>query len=286
MINLEDLGDFDNLEDLNRELQKRMKIHNQSGVEDFNGLSPEQMHELQQNFPMQKSILMMNELTEKQLKECPLLVQVRLLIDKMKGGKVIKLTKTGSLPTKLVKDIYALSALKNDSIEKGITKLTKERDAEEISITRILLEISSLVKKRNGQFSLTRKGEKNADDGNFILKEILIVLFHKFNWAYFDGYGSEAVGRVNPAFSLFLLKKYGTEKRSSFFYAEKYFKAFPQLLEQKESSFRCYALRTFERYFKFIGLVDIEKNGILDPAYLKKTAFLDQLFTLHHQHNQ
>lgn len=281
MINLNDLGSFDNLEDLNKELQKRMEINNRSGVEDFDGLSPEQMQRLQ-DFPMQNGMLVVNKLLEEDLKNCPLLVQVRLLIDKMKGGKEIKLTRTGSLPTKLVKEIYALAVLKNDSIEKGISKLYKESDAEEISITRILLEISGLAKKRNGRLSLTRKGEKYADDGNALLNEILNVLFHKFNWAYFDGYDSEAIGRVNPAFSLVLLKKYGQEKRSGLFYAEKYFKAFPQLIDQKEISFRCYSLRSFERYFRFMGFVALEKKSILDPAIVEKTKFLDQLFSLHH----
>lgn len=280
MININDQGEFHNSEDQNKELQKRINTHNKSGEEDFDGLSPEQMRGLQQDFPLHNSVLMMNKLAEVELQKCPLLVQIRFLIGKMKGGREIKLTKTGSLPTKLVTEIYNIGCLKNVRIEKGISKLSRESDAEEISITRILLEISSLIKIKNGKFSLTRKGEKYADDWNFLLKEILIVLFHKFNWAYYDWYGSEVIGRANPAFSLFLLKKYGNKQRSSHFYAEKYFKAFPQLLEQKESSFRCYALRTFERYFYFMGFVVVEKEGILEPAFVEKTEFLDQLFTL------
>lgn len=280
MINLNDLEGFDNLDDLNKELQKRATAHNQAGLDDFEGLSPKQMNILQQGFPKDKSLLVKNKLSEEELENSPLLRQIRLLIDKMKGEKEIKLTKTGALPTKLVKEIYGLSYLKNWAIENGITKLKKESDAEEISITRILLEISSLAKKRNGKLSLTKKGEKYANDGNFILEEILIFLLYKFNWAYYDGYGSENIGRVNPGFSLFLLKKYGDKKRSSYFYAEKYFKAFPKLLENGESSFRCYALRSFERYFKFMGFVHVEKKGILSPAEVEKSEFFDQLFSL------
>lgn len=280
MINLNDIEGFDNLDDLNKELQKRANAHNQSGLDDFNGLSPEQMHALQHNFPTGESLLVINDLSEKNLEKCPLLMQVRFLIDKLKNGEELKLTKTGALSTKLVKEIYDLGYLKNEMVEKGITKLYKENDAEEIGITRIILQISSLAKVRNGKLSLTKKGAKHADDGNAILKEILTVLFNNFNWAYFDGYESEDIGRVNPAFSLFLLKKYGGEKRSVNFYGEKYFKAFPQLKVEEHKDFRCYAIRTFDRYFYFMGFIKKERNGFLEPIELEKTDFFDQIFSL------
>ena len=279
MINLDGLEGFDNLEDLNKELQKRANAYNERGLDDFDGLTPTQMEALQ-NFPESAGALILNKLSEAELKNCPLLVQIRLLIDKMKGRKQLELTKTGALSTKLVKEIYELGLLKNEGIEAGITKLYKESDAQEISITRILLEISSLAKKRDGKLSLTKTGEKHADDGNFILKEILRVLFNKFNWGYYDGFDSQAIGRITPAFSLFLLKKYGGEKRASYFYAGKYFMAFPQLMEEDELSFRCYSLRSFERYFKFMGFVKVEKNDFLTPADIQKTKFFDKLFRL------
>ena len=279
MINLDDLEGFDNLEDLNKELKKRAIAYNQSGMDDFEGLSPEQMHVLQRDFPTDNSVLVMNKLSEKELKNSPLLMQVRFLIDKMKGGEELKLTKTGALSTKLVKEIYDLGYLKNEMVERGISKLYKEDVAEEISITRILLEISSLTKKRNGKLTLTKKGEKHAADGNAILEEILNVLFYKFNWAYFDGYESEDIGRVNPAFSLYLLKKYGDEKRSVNFYAEKYFRAFPHF-KGDDVDFRCYATRTFDRYFYFMGFIKKEKTGFLKPIELEKTDFFDHLFSL------
>ncbi len=279
MLNLDDLNGFDNLDDLNKELQKRAKIHNNTPIDAFEGLTPVQMRQLE-NFPNNESPLVLNKLSEEELQICPLYLQVRFLIDKMKGGRELKLTKSGALPTNLVKEIYGLGCLKNKYIDEGITKLYKESDAEEISITRILLEISSLTKKRKGKLSPTKKGEKYADEGNSILVEILTVLLYKFNWAYFDRYEYEVIGRINPAFSLFLLKKYGSTQRSSNFYAEKYFKAFPQLLEEQKSSFRCYSLRTFERYFKFMGFVNLEKEEILKLADIQKTQFFDNIFSL------
>lgn len=279
-MNLDDLEDFENLEDLRIELENRITTHNQKGLKDFDGLSPLQMGALQHDFLTGESELSINMLTEEELKGCPLLMQIRFLIDLMQDGKGLKLTKTGALSTKVVKEIYNLKFLKNEHIERGITKLYKEDDAPEISITRILLQISSLTIKRKGNLYLTKKGEKYTNDGNMILKEILRVLIEKFNWGYFDGYKSDAIGFLNPGFSLFLLKKYGDKKRSVNFYAEKYFRAFPQLEEDNENAYRCYALQTFNRYFYFMGFIKKEEIGFSIPINIEKTEFFDKLFSM------
>ncbi len=279
-LNLDDLNGLDSFEAIEKALKKKVQAHNSGAQADFEGLSPEQMHNLQSNFPTGKSPLVLHKLSEEQLQKCPLLQQVRFLIDKMKGGKIIKLTKTGALNTKLVKELYAQAYLKNEMIEAGITKLSKESDAMEIEITPVLLKLSGLTKKRKEKLSLTKKGEQLAADGDALLREIITALFYKLNWAYFDGYTSEEIGMVNPAYSLYLLKKFGAKRRDAKFYSEKYFKAFPMLHENGDQDFRAYETRTFNRYFYFLGIVEKESEGILDPLYVKKTAFFDTLIGL------
>lgn len=279
MIDLNDLEGFDNIEDIHKELKKRMKAHNEGSIDDFEGLSPIEMQALHYQFPNSDGPLKINTLSEKQLAQSPLLMQVRLLIDQMKGGNTIELTKTGALRPKLVKEIYDLGLLKNELIELGMMKLSKEMDAPGIEITRILLQISSLSKKRHGRLSLTKKGEKLADDGNAILKELIEILFHKFNWGYFDGYDSDNIGKVNPAYSLYLLKKYGDQKRNTDFYADRYFKAFPQLITDGRSPYNSYTVRTFERYFRYFGFVEVEKRKFQEPYIIQKTTFFDALIS-------
>lgn len=69
-------------------------------------------------------------------------------------------------------------------------------------------------------------------------------------------------------FSLILLSKYGNQKRSYRFYAEKYFKAFPDLMKgfdnqygtvEEQGAFCC-SIRTFERFMLHLGLIEIEKT--------------------------
>lgn len=268
--------------DLQPAIEQQMHEHNRRELASFDGLSPQQMWFLQYELLTIESggPLVVNHLTQQQLQQCPLLRQVLFIMNKMRDGKTLQLTKTGALSTAIVKELYALGHLKNYFVENGLAKVYKESEIMEIQITRMLLEISSLVKKRNNKLSLTKKGVKYLDDGNFILKEILNVLLYKFNWAYYDGYESEAIGQVMSGYSLYLLKKYGDQERPTSFYAEKYFQAFPEL-GHTERDFRCYGVRTFKRYFKYMGFVNLsEEKGILDLPNVTKTAFMDQLFQI------
>lgn len=281
MIDLNNLDGFDNMEELQKELNKRMIAHNSKPIDDFDGLSPEEMATLQHRFPNSKTPLGIRKLSEKELEQCPILMQVRYLIDKMKGGKHIELTKTGALRPALAKEIYALGYIKDEWIEEGISKFVKEGDVYNLSLTRILLQISSLAKKRNDKLSLTKKGEKLAEDGNAILNELIYTLIYKFNWAYGDGYDSEDIGKVNPGYSFYLLKKYGDKEQNAEFYAALYFKALPMLLMGDEkTSYYCYISRTFRTFFKYFGFIEIkEKIKWSDPFILKKTPFFDALFS-------
>ena len=281
MIDLNNLEGFDSMDDIRKELERRMKAHNAGAIDDFDGLTPNEMATLQHQFPNSKTPLGIRKLSEKDLEQCPMLMQVRYLIDKMKGGNHIELTKTGALKPALAKEIYALGYLKDEWIEQGISKFVKEGDVFNLSLTRILLQISSLAKKRKDTLSLTKKGEEFADDGNAILKELIDTLISKFNWAYGDGFDSEDIGKINPGYSFYLLKKYGDKERTAEFYAELYFKALPMLLmEDKETSYRCYISRTFRSYFLYFGFIEIkERNHWSDPIILKKTPFFDALIS-------
>lgn len=50
-INLDDLRSFDNLGDLQEAIAQKIQLHNKKLMPEFEGLSPDQMYELQVNFP-------------------------------------------------------------------------------------------------------------------------------------------------------------------------------------------------------------------------------------------
>lgn len=169
----------------------------------------------------------------------------------------------------------------------GISKLYKETDSITINLSRILPELAGLIKKRKGKISLTKNGKKSIHDNFLLWTNLLDAFATKFNWSYYDGYGENQIGQLGYGFSLILLSKFGKKKQLDSFYAEKYFNAFPQLLDAVEPSFgtfesyatRCYTIRTFERFLDYFGLIKIEREGKgLDSIkYITKTDLFDRL---------
>lgn len=264
-----------------------MNEHNNRSIPKFEGYSPFEMHQLLHFTFGKDSPIQLQKLSDSDYLKIPILNQIKYLTDLIDKTGEIKLTKMGFLPTKIVSAIYEQGFLKEEFIEKGISKLYKETDSLTIHLTRILIEIGGLVKKRNGKLSLTKSSKKLLGDNYELLRLILMTFATKFNWAYNDGYGDNQIGQLGYGFSLILLSKYGQEKRLDSFYSEKYFKAFPQLLDSVEPNYgtlekyttNCYSVRTFDRFLDYFGLIKIEEEGKrLDSIkHISKTDIYDRL---------
>ncbi len=158
----------------------------------------------------------------------------------------------------------------------------------------MITEVTGIIKKRKGVLTLTAKGSKIIADDAKLLESIFKGFTQKFNWHYFDNYSDEmktgTIGQVGMGFSLILLSKYGQIFRLDDFYAEKYFNAFPNLLESVKPTygtvriycFNCYSTRTFDRFLIHFGLVEIKKGKQFshEDVYVKKTALFDKLISI------
>ena len=101
-------------------------------------------------------------------------------------------------------------------------------------------------------------------------------------------FGSENIGNVAPLYIIYLLKRYGSERKEASFYASLYFKAFPDLVNDyvqepyhgANDAHHCYIYRTFDKGLFMFGLVDIEYEGkIMDKKqYITSSALYRQLF--------
>ena len=275
------------LKDIQRHIDQAMNGHNNRPIPEFEGYSPFEMHKILHFTFAIDSPLKLQKLSGTDYKEIPILNQIKYLTDLIDKNGEIKLTNKGFLPTKIVSDLYSQGFLKDAHIEKGISKLYKETDSMTINLTRILVELAGLIKKRNGKISLTKSSQKILGDNEELLRQAFLTFTNKFNWAYYDGYGENHIGQLGYGFSLILLSKYGQEKRPDSFYAERYFKAFPQLLDSIEPTYgtvesyssRCYSVRTFERFLDYFGVIKIDKQGKgLDSIkHITKTNLFDKL---------
>ncbi len=277
-------NDFKSIQKL---IDNVMNEQNNRGISKFEGYSAFEMHQILHFTFGTDSPIELQELSDADYKKIPLLNQIKYLADLIQKNGELKLTNKGYLPTKIVADLYQQGFMKDELIECGISKLYKETDSMTINLTRMLIEIAGIVKKRNGKLSLTKTGEKVILDDFKLLKTIIETFASKFNWAYFDGYGENQIGQLGYGFSLVLLSKYGEDKRYDSFYAEKYFIAYPQLQDTIEPRYntwetysaRCYSIRFFDRFMDYFGLINIEKEGKMFNSlkYITKTELFDKL---------
>jgi hypothetical protein len=260
------------LDVINNELQKLSDRYNNTGINDFDGLSPEQMRKLLY-FKCNENMVKIKD--EKGL-DIPIIKQINYYLNVIKDNKEVKLTNAGYLPPKLVKEIYSNKYIEDDIIKLGYGKLTKETDSKTIELTKIICYVSGLVKKRNNKISLTNNGQNILETGN-ILSEILTAFISKFNWAYFDRFEDEKIGQIGAYYSIYLLNKYGKDKRDTEFYANKYFKAFfKEYVGINTDKHFWYKIRTFDRFLRYFGFLEENGNTGFGIKDVKKSSIFEK----------
>ena len=257
---------------------------------EYEGYSTNEMQNILSHTFEEDSLVKLQTLSEEDYKKIPLFNQIKILANLIAESQELKLTKKGFLPVKAVAELYSRGIMKDEYIERKISRLYKETDSHTIYLPRIILEISGLTKKRNNKISLTKKGESIIKDDSKFLRLILEIYTTKFNWSAFDGYGENDIGQTGFGFSLILLNKFGKESHEDIFYAKKYFKAFPMLAIHPilpvadiidKHSRRCYSVRTFERFLEYFGLITIDQEKGWDkPQYITRTDLFDKLFKI------
>ncbi|MBK8699414.1 MAG: hypothetical protein IPN29_07665 [Saprospiraceae bacterium] len=262
-----------NLEDINKALSKEMNAHNSKGLEQFDGLSPDEMHILQRDVFGPESKVRLQKLNEEELNQIPMLHMVVFLLNKVKTEGRVKLTPKGNLPVSIVKELYALGHIKDVPLEDHGYKCNKQEDSYAVNVCAHLIQVAGLVKSIKGHISLSALGEKAIQDRNDLLQIIFKTHCMALNWAYFDNYESDITGQLAAGYSLLLLSRYGDAVRPLVFYGDKYFTALPMLIDEfedryftkKRAAYQCYTIRTFERFLAPYGLIEMEKkNTFLD----------------------
>jgi len=238
------------------------------------------------------SPLRMNQLTKDDLNNVPILNLSKFLLDVIEREKALKLTSSGCLPMKVVNDMYHAGFVKSRYLEIRLShiKNLKENDDISFELTRTLLEASGVIKKSNNKLSLTKNGEKLINDDVLLFLHLLTYYGMKYDWSAHDGFGPNEIGSYGFAYSLVLLGLYGKEKHLDYFYADKYFKAFPWLLDdsnlslymsQEKYSYYCYSFRSVEVFMTVFGLAHVEQEHhtpFSSEENLYKTDLFDKMF--------
>lgn len=285
------VGEPPTIDQINDFLQSTAMSMSSAPRENFEGYSSEQMHNLIHFLWNSGSMIEFKELSEDNYSQIPLLRQIIKLTSILAEKGKIKLTVTGALPLSIVRDVYSVGT-PDWYIEEHQTKRLTENDSMTVQRTLVMLKLISAIKVQKGVMTLTARGKKIIKDKHQLLSEILQAYTYSFNWAYFDGYECEDVGRMGAGFSLAMVAKYGTDWKRDNFYANKYFKAFPILAMEKMwreevPGETCYTTRTFERFMLELGLIEMkeekvnrENDSVIQfdiHKYVRKTALFDKM---------
>lgn len=238
---------------INERISAMVKRHNNTSRTDFNGLSPEQMHNLIHHPFESGCVVEINKLEKDQYQQVPLLRQALFLMTTLSEAE-LKLTKLGWLPLKIVAEAYHLGQPEY-IIEKYNQKRINEYDAPSVRMARDILYLLGWVKTRKGILSLTVKGKKALTDIDSAANEILICALTGIGLHTFDLFEDERIGNIGMAYSVWLLNTFGDKWHTGQFYQEHYQKVY-----DFPDTYNIYGTRVFERLYYWLGLVDIREN--------------------------
>jgi hypothetical protein len=278
------------IEDLQALTDGFMLRRNQQPLDDFHGLSPGQMHRLL-HYPFDSPDLVRFSETVTGIPSAQLLTLAEQIAGAA-GEQGLKATARGNLPQKLCREAARVfyRNLPADDIHHAI-RVNKEQDFLELNVARIVLELGGLLRKSKGRFLLTRKFQRlaSSQQSSALYPALLRTYCMDFNWAYQDGYDEAGFIQQSFAFTLYLLARYGEDWRSSSFYTDCYFQAFPMAVDEFEASAwsssedtarRCFGHRVLKLFFRFTGLAEIEKAPgdqlFFEDFRIRKLPLLDE----------
>lgn len=269
---------------------------NRYPLDDFEGFTPNEMHELIYHpFDNDSSPVVLNTNMDANLVSNAQFYKFSTrYLEMLRERQPLKLTQKGNLPRKFCRELIDEGIVENDQIALRFKRypLMREDESRYIFLINHLTRMIGLTKIRSGKISLTlqvdRFNKMKTVSPLFLL--LLRGYIDKFNWGYSDYYPESNIIQAGFGFSIFLVQKFGDEERTDKFYARKYLKAFPSVMRDFEDTtyesagkrfMECYFMRVFERFLRRFGFVEIIKGAedlfAMDKTVVK-TELMDQVF--------
>ncbi len=260
---------------VNEHLQEIMIRQNSAPRSDFNGLSPEDMHNIMYDPFRDQCVVQLNKLDKNQYELVPLIRQALFLLNTL-NEKDLKLTKLGWLPLKIVADAYRIGQ-PEWIIEELKQKRINEYEVGAVWMARIILELLGWIKTRKGVLSLTIKGRKAFSNIDAAANEVLRFSLVGVGLHTFDAVEDDRISNLGIAYSVWLLNQFGSEWHFGSFYQEHYQKAF-----NFPDKYTIYETRVFSRLFYWLGIVEMRLNKQVGPPFqweYRKTDLLPMIFS-------
>ncbi|MEW8014455.1 MAG: SEC-C metal-binding domain-containing protein [Candidatus Sedimenticola endophacoides] len=258
---------FNSLEEAQVFLDQITQQQNRRQLDEFHGLSPEQMHRTL-NFPFASpGLVRFQDKLDNPVS--PVLTLFKLLTDAV-GEQGLKPTAKGNLPRNFCREAALVYWGEQRYREKNrFGGINREEDFNDLHVTRLVAELAGLIRKYKGRFILSRDCRRLLADGGLAAAypRLFRAYVEQFNWAYRDGYPDLRFIQNAFLFTLYLLARYGDDWRPQAFYEDAFLGAFPRLLDEvppsqvippDETVRNCYTWRSLVHFTGFLGLATVE----------------------------
>lgn len=289
------------LDDIEAEAKMAVEAANSSPLEDFCGLSPDQMHRLiYEPFGPDSPLKFSYHVDDETLDQIPVLrLTEELLYIIEREGSIKLTTKLGALPRKVIQELYSKKIITEEFIESGIVKLLDESDSPALRSLHQTAVLSHVVTVKRGKLTLSKDGKRMLKPGNRpeLFHRLLQTFTLSNSWASADLYSDFPIAQMGWGFSIYLLLRFGQKPRPVRFYAEKYLAAFPAMLQHIRLIHRtspivdfvdCYEIRTYRRFMEWFGMIRYISGRSFtgsDEAVIAPTNILPRVFVLRKNNN-
>lgn len=285
---------FASPEELQSFTDRFMRERDQAPLEDFQGLSPEQMHWIL-HFPFDSPELVTYAPVVAGDPNAPILALFGLLSEAI-GEQGLKPTATGNLPRNVCRDAASAhrggDAIRDDA---RFAAINREEDFFDLHVARKVAELAGLIRKYRGRFVRSRECRALlADHGpGGIYPRLLHSYIRDFNWAYRDRYPDLEFIQRSFLFTLYLLNRHGDEWLPAVFYEDAFLRAFPRVLNEvapnpyfkpERTVRKCYTWRALVNFGAFLGLADLEpaaEDGMDRRYRVRKRPLLTEAVRFH-----
>ncbi|MBN1632999.1 MAG: hypothetical protein JW917_02405 [Ignavibacteria bacterium] len=269
------------------QIERIIFISNNTAIPDFEYYSPDEMHKIVDNaFNEDNPIQLLNPDIQV-YNQIPLLNSIIHLAKHIEEKGEIRLTQKGNLPLNIAREIHERNYMNIKINTDYYYKIYSETDSLVVHLSRILLQLSGMTRKKYNKLSLTKAGAKLITNINEVFRVIISAYCYKLNWGYLNFFPEDSINSNGFGFSLILFDKYGDVGRPVSFYSKKYFRAFPFLRENYPvhpefpdlfTPEKSYETKTFYNFFNYFGFIIID---IDDESYkirnVKKSLIFNKL---------
>ncbi len=284
-----DTQNISSIEALNRIATTVSGRQNQQGLDDFLGLSPDQMSGLLYQPFDSPSVVRFSTAS---VPAAPILRIYNALVSDF-GDNGVKATAKKNLPLKLCQAIFATDNYDNPLGKRP--QIYTEIEFDALHTTRLTAEAAKLIALRKGRFVLTKKGKSfsSPNKQGELYFELFKAYATQFNWGYRDNMEDADIIQHGFLFTLYILACCGEHSRSADFYTDHFIRAFPMVVNAFEGSQyssveedvkHCFILRSLEHFSEFFGLIELTKvpgDWRNEKMTIKKTASLAAFITFH-----